>query len=97
MPGFSTPTEAFAAINAGADGLKLFPALSPNQLSVLKGVLPKRMPVLPAGNIELETISRYWQAGASGFAIEESLYQPGDSVSALAQKARTFYQAVAKK
>lgn len=93
LPGFSTPTEAFAAINAGADALKLFPISLPNQLATLKTVLPSDMPIIPVGDIELESMSRYREAGASGFGIGASLYKPGDSVSDVAQKAKVFYQA----
>jgi 2-dehydro-3-deoxyphosphogalactonate aldolase len=92
VPGFSTPTEAFAMIAAGADGLKLFPAEAnpPRVLRSLRAVLPAEMPVLPVGSITPETMAEYWAAGASGFGLGGALYKPGDPAQAVADRASVF-------
>ncbi|MEO8040155.1 MAG: 2-dehydro-3-deoxy-6-phosphogalactonate aldolase [Betaproteobacteria bacterium] len=95
LPGFATPTEAFAMIAAGADGLKLFPAEAhpPKVLRALRAVLPRDMPVLPVGSITPDNMSEYWAAGANGFGLGSALYKPGDSASAVAAKAAAFMKA----
>lgn len=97
LPGFSTPTEAFAMIAAGASGLKLFPAEAnpPKVLRALRAVLPREMPVLPVGSITPEAMAEYWAAGANGFGLGSALYKPGDTAQAVAQKASVFLRAMA--
>lgn len=92
IPGFVTPTEAFTALKAGADALKLFPAEgnAPGVLKALRAILPKDIPVIPTGGITPEKIEDYLRAGANGFGLGGGLYQPGDSPSVVAGKARTF-------
>ena len=70
-PGYFTPTEAFAALAAGAHVLKLFPAeaTSPAVLAAQRAVLPKHMPVLPVGGIMPETMAAWTAAGAAGFGL----------------------------
>lgn len=82
LPAFFTPTEAFRAIAAGADALKLFPAevAGPQGLKAMRAVLPKTMPVFPVGGIDPDTMGPYLKAGAAGFGIGSSLYAPGRSV-----------------
>ena len=79
LPGVATPTEAFAALDAGADGLKMFPAeaLPPAVLKAWRAVLPKDALVFPVGGIKPETMAGYWAAGASGFGTGSNLYRPG--------------------
>ena len=79
VPGIATPTEAFAALDAGADALKLFPAenLSPAFLRAIRAVLPAYIPVLPVGGIGTDNMAVYVAAGAQGFGIGSSLYTPG--------------------
>jgi 2-dehydro-3-deoxyphosphogalactonate aldolase len=79
LPGFTTPSEAFTALEAGADALKLFPAeaTSPAVLRAIKAVLPPTMPVLPVGGITPESMAGYLEAGAAGFGIGSALYRPG--------------------
>jgi 2-dehydro-3-deoxyphosphogalactonate aldolase len=98
MPGFATPSEAFAALNAGADALKLFPAEAnpPPVLKAMKAVLPKAVPVLPVGGIAPETMAPFVAAGAAGFGLGSALYQPGASAAAVAAKAKAFTAAWAK-
>ncbi|MCW2388515.1 2-dehydro-3-deoxyphosphogalactonate aldolase [Sphingobium sp. B11D3B] len=79
MPGIATPSEAFAAIDSGADALKLFPAEmhSPAVLKAMKAVLPADIPVLVVGGIGPDNMAAWRSAGAAGFGIGSSIYQPG--------------------
>jgi 2-dehydro-3-deoxyphosphogalactonate aldolase len=92
LPGFATPTEAFAARAAGADGLKLFPAEAnpPAVLKAMKAVLPPALPVLPVGGITPEKMAGYWRAGAAGFGLGSALYAPGMSAEAVRDRATAF-------
>jgi 2-dehydro-3-deoxyphosphogalactonate aldolase len=96
VPGFFTPGEAFAMIDAGADGLKLFPAeaASPKVLGALRAVLPKTMPVLPVGGIDAANIPAWRKAGANGFGIGSALYKPGLDRAAVAAKAHALMAAL---
>ncbi|MSP88848.1 MAG: 2-dehydro-3-deoxy-6-phosphogalactonate aldolase [Alphaproteobacteria bacterium] len=98
VPGCFTPTEAFAALAAGADGLKLFPgeAASPAVVKSLRAVLPPKVPVLPVGGIGVDNMADYWRAGAAGFGIGSALYKPGDTAEALRPRAQAFVAAIAK-
>lgn len=95
IPGFATPTEAFASIRAGADALKLFPAesASPAVLRALKAVLPPTVPILPVGGISIATMPSYLAAGAAGFGIGSSIYTPGLTAQAVGQRAAEFVTA----
>lgn len=100
LPGVATPTEAFAALAAGAHGLKLFPAelVSPAVLKAMRAVLPAHTPLLPVGGIAPETMAAYRAAGASGFGIGSTLYRPGMTAADVALQAQRFanaWQAVA--
>lgn len=96
VPGFATPTEAFAALDAGADALKLFPAEAapPPVLKAMLAVLPAGTRVLPVGGIRPETMAGYWQAGAAGFGLGSALYKPGDGAATVHRKALAFRQAL---
>jgi 2-dehydro-3-deoxyphosphogalactonate aldolase len=98
MPGFATPSEAFTALRAGADALKLFPAEAnpPAVLKAMKAVLPKTVPVLPVGGITPESMAAYVGAGAAGFGLGSALYKPGASAAEVAAKARGFVAAWSK-
>lgn len=89
VPGFFTPAEAFSLLDAGADGLKLFPAeaASPAVLKALRAVLPPDVPVLPVGGIGADTMRPWREAGAAGFGIGSSIYRPGDDAAAVRTKA----------
>jgi 2-dehydro-3-deoxyphosphogalactonate aldolase len=78
VPGVATPTEAFAALDAGADGLKMFPAeqLSAAALKAWRAVLPKDALVFPVGGIRPDNMTSYWEAGANGFGTGSNLYAP---------------------
>jgi 2-dehydro-3-deoxyphosphogalactonate aldolase len=95
VPGFATPSEGFAALRAGADALKLFPAEAnpPAVLKALKAVLPKTVPVLPVGGIAPETMAGYVGAGAAGFGLGSALYKPGATPAEVTATARAFVAA----
>ncbi|MBU2890351.1 2-dehydro-3-deoxy-6-phosphogalactonate aldolase [Celeribacter halophilus] len=90
FPGVMTPTEAFAALDAGADGLKLFPGelIGPIGLRAMKAVLPKGVPLFAVGGVSVENMANWHAAGAAGYGIGSSIYKPGDSAATVAQKAR---------
>lgn len=94
-PGVATPTEAFAALQAGADALKLFPAeqLPPAVLKAWRSVLPAGTPLLPVGGITPERMAAYRDAGAAGFGIGSALYAPGVSAAEVARRAAAFVDA----
>ena len=96
VPGFFTPTEAFAMLDAGADALKLFPAeaASPNVLKAMRAVLPKSVAVLPVGGIDATNLRLWLDAGAAGFGIGSAIYKSGDSAAVVAQKAATLQAAL---
>jgi 2-dehydro-3-deoxyphosphogalactonate aldolase len=98
LPGFATPSEAFAMIAAGADGLKLFPAEAspPKVLKAMRAVLPKTMPVLPVGSITPDNMAEYWAAGANGFGLGSALYKTGATASQVSAAARQFVAALAQ-
>ncbi|MEJ6010783.1 2-dehydro-3-deoxy-6-phosphogalactonate aldolase [Novosphingobium aquae] len=81
IPGVATPTEAFAALRAGASALKLFPAegSSPAMLKAMRTVLPQDLRLLPVGGITPETMGPWLAAGAAGFGLGSALYCPGSS------------------
>ncbi|WP_088280343.1 2-dehydro-3-deoxy-6-phosphogalactonate aldolase [Ideonella sp. A 288] len=89
LPGVATPTEAFAALAAGATGLKLFPAemLSPAVLQALRAVLPDGVPLLPVGGVGAEQLPAWRAAGASGAGIGSTLYRPGDAPAEVGARA----------
>lgn len=89
IPGFFTATEAFAAIAAGANALKLFPAetATPATLKALTAVLPPDIPVLAVGGVDASNFQTWREAGAAGYGIGSALYAPGRSAAALAAKA----------
>lgn len=95
VPGVATPTEAFAALAAGADALKLFPAelVTPPVLKAMRAVLPRDVALLPVGGITPERMTAYRAAGASGFGLGSALYAPGMTVQETAQRAEAFRQA----
>lgn len=91
-PGAMTPTECFAALRAGADGLKLFPGslIGPAGLRAMRAVLPPGTSVLAVGGVGPDTFHAWFAAGADGFGIGTGLYAPGDSADVVAARARTM-------
>ena len=95
LPGIMTPTEAFAALGAGAHGLKLFPAelASPAVVRALLAVLPNGTPLIPVGGIGADNLAVWRTAGAAGFGLGSSLYRPGDDAATVRVKAAAIVSA----
>ena len=95
-PGVFTPTEAFAAIDAGATALKFFPAEagSPAVIRAQRSVLPKDLPVLAVGGITVDAVGSWLEAGANGFGLGSALYTPGQSAAETLDRSRAFVAAV---
>ncbi|MEP5154411.1 2-dehydro-3-deoxy-6-phosphogalactonate aldolase [Planktotalea sp.] len=94
-PGVMTPTECFAALGAGADGLKLFPAslLGVDGLKAIRAVLPPNTPVYAVGGADHTNFKEWIDASANGFGIGSALYKPGFSVSEVTTRARAIVRA----
>jgi 2-dehydro-3-deoxyphosphogalactonate aldolase len=92
VPGVATPTEAFAALAAGADALKLFPAeaLTPKVVKAWRAVLPPDVWLLPVGGIAPESMAPWLAAGAQGFGLGSALYRVGMSAAEVARSAQAF-------
>ena len=95
LPGVLTPTEMFAAIEAGAIGLKLFPAdmAGPAVIKAVRAVLPPAVPILAVGGISAANMGDYLAAGAAGFGIGGALFMPGKPLDAIAADARAIVAA----
>jgi 2-dehydro-3-deoxyphosphogalactonate aldolase len=94
-PGVATPSEAFAALAAGAHALKIFPAdmVGAAGLKAFRSVLPDGTALWPVGGVSPETMAQWVAAGATGFGIGSNLYTPGIDIAVLAQRARAFVAA----
>jgi 2-dehydro-3-deoxyphosphogalactonate aldolase len=94
LPGVATPTEAFAALRAGADALKAFPAemIPPYVVKAWRAVIPRAVHILPVGGVTPTTMAEYVKAGATGFGLGSALYKAGDSAERLAKNARAFVE-----
>jgi 2-dehydro-3-deoxyphosphogalactonate aldolase len=90
FPGVFTATECFAALKAGADGLKIFPAaiMGPAGVSALKAVLPSSVPVYAVGGAGPDNFAQWRAAGADGFGIGTALYTPGLTAKEVGERAR---------
>ena len=97
LPGVMTPSEGFAALKAGADGLKLFPAeiIPPAVFKAWRAVFPPDCLLLAVGGVGVDNLKIYAQAGASGYGIGSALYKPGRSPAEIAPLGRALV-AVAK-
>lgn len=97
VPGVATPSEAFAALRAGADALKAFPAeaIGPAVIKAWLAVLPPATRILPVGGIGCDNMPAYWAAGARGFGLGSSLYKPGDTAAGVRSKAQAMIAAMA--
>ena len=95
LPGYFTASEAFAALEAGASALKLFPAdaVDPAMLKAHRAVLPKNTRVLAVGGINADTMTPWLEAGADGFGLGSNLYKAGKSAGAVADDARAIISA----
>lgn len=90
MPGVMTPTEAFAALGAGATALKFFPAgvLGPSGISAVKAVLPKDTIIGAVGGVGAENMADFIKAGVTAFGLGTGLYRPGDTAQTVAARAK---------
>lgn len=98
LPGIFTPTEAFAAIAAGANGLKLFPAegASPKVVKAIRAVLPRETPLIVVGGVTPDSVAGWLDSGADGFGLGSALYKSGQSAAQVLQTGRAFVKAVAR-
>lgn len=94
LPGYFTASEAFAALAAGASGLKLFPAeaASPAVIKAQRAVLPRDVPLFAVGGIGPDTMAPWLDAGANGFGLGSALYKAGATTQEIAANARAFVQ-----
>jgi len=92
LPGFCTPSEAFAALDAGADALKLFPAeiAGPKGLKAVRAVLPAETRIYPVGGVDPDSMSAWRSAGASGFGIGSAVFKPGQTPEQVGLQAADF-------
>jgi len=97
MPGVAAPTEGFAALAAGADGLKLFPgeAIPPPVVKAWRAVFAPETLLLPVGGITPERMAAYRSAGASGFGLGSALFAPGMTPTEVRDRAKSFVTALA--
>ncbi len=95
LPGIFTASEAFAALGAGASGLKIFPAeaMPPEGVKALRAVLPPTAPIYVVGGISADNMAGYLRAGANGFGIGSSLFRPGKPLAQIEADARHFVEA----
>jgi 2-dehydro-3-deoxyphosphogalactonate aldolase len=91
-PGYFTPSEAFKALNAGAQALKLFPAeaATPAVLKAQRAVLPKEVPILVVGGVQPDNMAPWIAAGANGFGLGSGLYSAGRSAEEVHERARAY-------
>jgi 2-dehydro-3-deoxyphosphogalactonate aldolase len=91
----ATPSEGFAALKAGADAIKLFPAeaMPPAVVRAWRAVFPKDALFLPVGGIKPDTMRSFVEAGASGFGLGSALFTPSLAADKVAENARAFAKA----
>jgi len=96
-PGYLTPSEGFAAIDAGAHALKLFPAeaASPAVVRAQRAVLPKELKLIVVGGVAPDTMAPWLAAGADGFGLGSGIYRPGQTAAQTLSKARAYQAALA--
>jgi len=95
FPGVMTPTECFAALKAGADGLKIFPAslIGPAGVTAIRAVLPPQTRVFAVGGAGPSNFAEWWQSGVDGFGIGTALYTPGMSAKDIGARAKALVTA----
>ena len=98
LPGYFTPTEAFRALDAGAHGLKFFPAeaASPAVVKAHRAVLPRDVPLIVVGSVRPEAMSAWLEAGSDGFGLGGGLYRPGRSPEQVEANARAYVEVLAQ-
>lgn len=92
LPGVATPSEGFASLSAGADGLKLFPAevLPPSVVKAWRAVMDERVGLFPVGGITPNTMEDYWDAGATGFGLGSALFKTNYTLAQIGANADRF-------
>lgn len=97
LPGFLTPTEAFAALSAGARHLKLFPASTcgPAHMQALRAVLPRDTKIFAVGGVGPQTMATWRAAGVDGIGVGSDLYKPGLSAQEVGARAAQIVAAFA--
>ena len=97
-PGVFTPSDAFKAIRAGANGLKFFPAevLGPKGIKAMKAVLPKDLPLYAVGGANPDNFREYFDAGCVGFGLGSYIFKPGMSLGEIDSRARAAVAAYEK-
>jgi 2-dehydro-3-deoxyphosphogalactonate aldolase len=95
MPGFATPSEAFAAVKAGARSLKLFPAgtFGPGHIKAVRDVLPKDVSVYAVGGVGAANLKPWLDVGVAGIGVGGELYRPGYTAAEVGQRAKTLVAA----
>jgi 2-dehydro-3-deoxyphosphogalactonate aldolase len=98
LPGYFTPSEAFAALDAGAHALKFFPAeaATPAVVKAQRAVLPKDVPLLVVGGIEPHVLGPWFEAGADGFGLGSGVFKPGRSPEQVFERARAYVAALGR-
>lgn len=98
MPGFATPSEAFAAVKAGARSLKLFPAgtFGPGHIKAVRDVLPKDVSVYAVGGVGAANLKPWIEAGVAGIGVGGELYRPGYTAQDVGQRAKALVAAWAE-
>jgi len=96
-PGYFTPSEAFAALDAGALALKLFPAeaASPAVVRAQRAVLPAAVPLIVVGGVGPDTMMPWMEAGANGFGLGSGIYKPGQDAATTLDRAQAYVAALA--
>lgn len=95
-PGYFTPSEAFAALDAGAHALKLFPAeaATPSMVKAQRAVLPRDVPLLVVGGVKADAMTAWLAAGADGFGLGSGVYKPGNTAEETGANARAYVEAL---
>jgi 2-dehydro-3-deoxyphosphogalactonate aldolase len=85
VPGCLSPTEAFSALDAGADAIKIFPAemVSPKVIKAMRAVLPRSAKLIIVGGVNADNMRDFLEAGADGFGVGSALFKPGTPESAI--------------
>ena len=98
VPGFLTPSEAFAALEAGASKLKLFPAFvqGPAYVAALRDVLPSDAGLWAVGGVDADNIGQWIAAGAEGVALGGGLYKPGSNAGEVRERAERVLAALTR-
>mgnify|MGYP002789023727 CR=1 FL=1 len=95
LPGVVTPSEMFTALDAGASGLKIFPAelFAPSAVKAVRAVLPASEPIYMVGGIHAGNMGEYLAAGAAGFGMGSALFKPGKSIAEISRDAAAIVAA----